>query len=458
MNAPHAPDGPTAADTAAARRGSDRVVVTAGAPLRGSVRTPGDKSISHRALLLGAMADGRSTLQGLSDGDDVARTRAAVAALGAGVQETPDGTVSVEGGPGRLRTAGTPIDCGNSGTGLRLLAGLVAGLAGTTVLTGDASLSGRPMDRIAEPLRQMGATVSGAGPRTCPPLSIGGGSLRAITYTLPVASSQVKSCILLAGVQATGETVVREPVATRAHTEELLDAMGADLTVRPLADGAGREIRLRPGPLRPLNLSIPGDPSQAAFWVVAACVVPGSACTVENVYAGPARTGFVGVLRRMGAVVDERPSGSPHIADLLAASGRLSATTVDATEIPSLDEVPILAVAAARAAGTTVFRGVAELRVKEVDRFAATIELVRSFGADAEADGDDLVVHGVGPGGTLRGGHFHSRGDHRMAMAAVVAAAAAAAGSTSEIEGMDAVVTSYPAFLRDFAALGGAAA
>ncbi|HVX21887.1 MAG TPA: 3-phosphoshikimate 1-carboxyvinyltransferase [Acidimicrobiales bacterium] len=418
--------------------------VTGGGPLRGTVRTPGDKSISHRALLLGAVADGVSVVRGLSDGDDVAHTLAAVRQLGATV--TVDGdTVTVTGG--HLHPAALPVDCGNSGTGMRLLAGLVAGLDGSTTLFGDASLSSRPMDRIAVPLAAMGATVAGQGDRCRPPITVTGGHLRGIDWTPPVASAQVKSAVLLAGLSAAGETVVREAVPTRAHTEELLADAGADITVT--ADGAGgRVVRLRPSALKPLDLVVPGDPSQAAFWVVAGCVVPGSEVAVQTVYAGPERIGFVGVLQRMGgqvALVDRQGT----TATVTARYGPLQGTVVDAAEIPSLDEVPVLAVAAAVADGVTVFRDVGELRVKESDRLAAVAGLVRAFGAGAEITGDDLVVQGVP---RLAHGRSRSLGDHRMAMAAAVAGLAA---GQAEVDDVDCVATSYPAFLDDLVALGG---
>lgn len=430
------------------------VLVHGDGPLRGRVRAPGDKSISHRALLLGALAEGRSSIRGLSEGDDVLRTRRAVEAMGAGVGGDPTGTVTVEGGRARLHPPAHPIDCGNSGTGMRLLAGLVAGLPWTTVLVGDESLSARPMDRVAAPLRKMGAEVAGRGERCLPPLTVTGGRLQGIDWSPPIASAQVKSAVLLAGLTAGGETVVHEAVATRAHTEELLAMAGADVEVE-VEEGAGRTVRLRASDLRPFELQVPGDPSQAAFWVVAACLVPGSEVTVTGVYGGPGRSGFLEVLRRMGARVEAVAAGH-GVVDLHAASSRLRGTTVGAAEIPSLDEVPVLAVAAAAAEGVTEFRDVGELRVKESDRLAAVAALVRSLGAGAEVLGDDLRVEGVGPDGHLAHTGSTSGGDHRMAMAAAVAALAAGPGS-SELRGFSVVATSYPDFLDHLRALGGRA-
>lgn len=456
-------------------RPSPRMVRIQGASaLEGDVQVPGDKSISHRALLVGALAEGTSLIRGLSDGDDVRRTLRAVAALGAQVHD--DGSVvTVTGGRSCLRAPDAPIDCGNSGTGMRLLAGLVAGLEGETVLIGDSSLSARPMDRIAAPLAAMGAAVTGsgagsgtgpgAGTHCLPPLTVKGGHLHGVTWTPEVASAQVKSAVLFAGLWAEGETVVHEPVRTRAHTEELLAEAGATVAVSD--EGAGRKVRLRASMLAPLDITVPGDPSQAAFWVVAACVVPGSALTVRDVYAGPERTGFVDVLARMGALVgvsDARTGAggttTTPVADISARFGPLSGTVVLAAEIPSLDEVPALAVAAACATGTTRFVGMGELRVKETDRLAAVARLVEALGTTATVEGDDLSIVGRGSAGggagTLRHLTFDSGGDHRMAMAAAIGALAAGEGE-SRIDGFDCVATSYPGFLEDLRRLGGRA-
>jgi len=432
-----------------------RVRFRGGHRLTGTVRVPGDKSISHRALLIGALAEGTTVVRGLSDGDDVMHTVTAVSALGAGITKD-GGEVRVAGGRQRLHPPAAEIYFGNSGTGLRLTAGLVSGVRGRTVLSGDASLSARPMDRIADPLRAMGALVEGRGERCLPPLTVTGGPLKGIDWHTPMASAQVKSAILLAGVSATGETVVREEVATRAHTEEMLAEAGADITVE--REGAGRVVRIQASRLEPLDIDIPGDPSQAAFWLVAACLVPGSTVLVKHVYAGGERIGFVGVLQRMGATVSVHPGSANHkVADLAARSSLLTGTVVKASEIPSLDEVPVLAVAASAAQGTTVFEDVGELRVKESDRLAAVAALVRSIGGRAEVVGDELRVHGIGRGARLSHGRSRSGGDHRMAMAAAVAALAAGEGE-SEVEGFECVRTSYPGFLDDLAFLAGPAA
>jgi 3-phosphoshikimate 1-carboxyvinyltransferase len=429
--------------------GSDDVhVVRGGSPLTGTISVPGDKSISHRALLLAALAEGTSAIHGLSPGEDVARTLSAVAALGAEVG-TDGASITVHGGRSRLHAPAAPLDLGNSGTGMRLLAGMVATLPGTTTLTGDQSLRSRPMDRVAEPLSRMGAEVTGQGPTCLPPLEVSGGPLVGIEYTPPMASAQVKSAILLAGIAADGETVVHEPVATRAHTEEMLAAAGADIDFRRV--GGGREIRVRRSTLAAGTYTVPGDPSQAAFWVVAGTMVPGSLVTVSGIQLGIERLGFLGVLRRMGATIEMDEAGS-LTGSVTSYTCALHGTVIEAAEIPALDEVPILAVAAATALGTTRFKDVGELRVKESDRLAGVAELVRAFGADAAVDGDDLVVEGSGA--PLRPARIDARGDHRMAMAAAVAGSAcpASAGETT-ITGWGAVATSYPGFADTLAHL-----
>ena len=435
----------------------DTVFVSGGVPLGGELEVPGDKSVSHRALLIGALAEGTTLVRGLSDGDDVRRTLDAVRALGAEVHDDGE-VVTVTGGRSVLRAPSAPIDCGNSGTGMRLLAGLVAGIEGETVLAGDASLSDRPMDRIASPLSAMGAAVTGRGPRCLPPLTVKGGALRGVTWTPEVASAQVKSAVLLAGLNAWGETVVHERVRTRPHTEELLSLAGADLEV--VEEGEGATVHLRgPAMLRPLDLVVPGDPSQAAFWVVAACVVAKSALRVRHVYAGRSRTGYLAVLSRMGAAIEVEeggPGGGLVTADVSARTSALAGTVVEAGEIPSLDEVPVLAVAAACAQGTTRFVGMGELRVKESDRLEGTARLLAAIGAGARIEGDDLVVEGAGSAAGLSHFRFDSEGDHRMAMAAAVAALAAGPGE-SEIDGFGGVATSYPAFLTDLRHVGGSA-
>jgi 3-phosphoshikimate 1-carboxyvinyltransferase len=385
----------------------------------------------------------------LSTGQDVRHTLAAIRAFGADVSPLAVSSapaVVVDGGPERLREPVGVINVGNSGTGIRLLAGWAAALDGLTVLCGDDSIARRPMDRVADPLRRMGARIDGREGGRLPPLTIRGGALRGIDYSPPVASAQVKGAVLLAGLGADGPTTVHEATPTRQHTEELLRLCGADMEVRPGA------VTVRASPLRPFELDIPGDPSQAAFWVVAACITPGSDLRVDHVYVGPGRAGFVDVLRRMGAavaVVDENPG--TLTASITAAYGPLHATEVGGVEVSSLiDEIPVLAVAAAHAEGTTTFADAAELRVKESDRVASMVAALTAVGVDAESRPDGLVVHGRGggPGGGAVGGTVASAGDHRVAMALAVTGLAARA--PVRIAGWDAVLTSYPGFEEDY--------
>ncbi len=425
--------------------------------VRGRIRVPGDKSISHRALLLAARAEGRSRLHGLSGGDDVACTLAAIRAFGAEVEEDRHDShaILVDGGRARLHEPEVPIDVGNSGTAIRLLAGWATAVPGLTVLHGDSSIGRRPMDRVVEPLRQMGTLIYGRQGGRFPPLAISGGGLHGIDYRPPVASAQVKGAVLLAGLAAEGETTVREDTPTRQHSEELLRLCGADIRVAADTDvgsGAGSPgtaVTVRPSTLHPFHLDVPGDPSQAAFWVVAACVTPGSEVIIDHVYVGPGRAGFLAVLERMGAdlrVTDLDPA--TRTATIAARYGPLSATHVGGAEIPSLiDEIPVLAVAAATARGTTTFADAAELKVKESDRISTMVDALAAVGVKAEGRPDGLVVHGR-DGRPLSGGAVASAGDHRVAMS--LAAAAPAAAAPIQVAGWEAVATSYPSFEEDY--------
>jgi 3-phosphoshikimate 1-carboxyvinyltransferase len=422
-------------------RRSRLVVLPPQRPLTGRLRVPGDKSISHRAVLLAAMVTGRSELRGLSDGLDVRRTLGAVMDCGGRVTASA-GRVTIEGGRGPLHEPPGVIDVGNSGTSIRLLAGWSAGMPWLTVLQGDASIARRPMDRVAMPLRAMGAQVDGRDNGRLPPLVVRGGQLVGIDYELPVASAQVKGAILLAGLAAATPTTVREAAPTRAHTEELLARCGADVAVRPGV------VTLRPSRLEslsPLELEVPGDPSQAAFWVVAACIVPGSELVVERVYVGQARAGFLDVLRRMGAdIVLEDEDRVEHTAAIRVRSSQLHGTSVGGVDVPGLiDEIPVLAVAAALADGVTTFGDAAELAVKESDRVASIVAGLRALGVKAEPRPDGLLVEGSA-GRPLSGGSVDSCDDHRIAMAMAIAGLTAT-GETS-IDGWQAVATSYPGF------------
>ncbi len=417
----------------------------AGRALRGHLRAPGDKSVSHRALLIAGLAEGRSRVRGLSDGEDVRHTREAVAALVA-VVELSGREVVVEGGRDKLHEPEAVIDVGNSGTGIRLLAGVAAGLDGITVLQGDSSIARRPMDRVAVPLRAMGASVDGRRGGSLPPLVVRGGHLHGTEYRPPVPSAQVKSALLFAGLSAQGETTVVEEVGTRAHTEEMLAAAGAAISVS--RQGTGATVRLAPGPLSPGEIEVPADPSQAAFWVVAACVTPGSELVLEDVYVGHGRAGFLEVLTRMGADIelsDEDPAR--RTANIRARYSQLEGTDVRGSEVPSLiDEIPVLAVAAAMAEGPTTFADAAELRVKETDRVETTVAMLRALGVAAEPAADGLTVVGGG-GRPLAGGTTGSGGDHRIAMASAVAALVCSAPVT--VRGWASTTTSYPAFAKD---------
>ncbi len=432
--------GPTARDVAR---------ILGSGPLTGRVRVPGDKSISHRALIFAALAEGRSEIVGLSRGDDVVRTAAALAALGAEVDARRWDHVVVDGGVSRLREAERPIDVGNSGTGLRLLAGVASRLPFLTVLLGDASIHRRPMGRIVEPLREMGAVIDGRDGGRLAPLVVRGGELQGIDFTPPVPSAQVKSAVLLAGLGASGPTTVRERFATRRHTEEMLELAGAPAEVAE--QGGDHVVRVRGDTeLAPFSIDVPGDPSQAAFLVVAALVVPGSEVVVEQVYVGPGRAGFVDVLLRMGADI-ELVRRDATTADLVVRHSDLHATEVRGAEVPDcIDEIPVLAVAACFARGTTVFADAAELRVKESDRIATTTSELRRIGGDVEATEDGMVVRG---GGIEPRGTVHSHGDHRIAMALAVAGLAGGPGSELDVDGFAAVETSWPGFLDTIAAL-----
>jgi 3-phosphoshikimate 1-carboxyvinyltransferase len=359
-----------------------------------------------------------------------------MAACGAGVSETGD-TIVIEGGA--LHEPTSVLDVGNSGTGIRLLAGWAASRPWLTVLAGDESVARRPMERVVAPLREMGATIDGRDGGRWPPLVIRGGDLRGIDFRPPVASAQVKGAILLAGLAASGSTTVREDVPTRMHTEELLSLFGADITVAPGVS------TVRPSSLHPVDLDVPGDPSQAAFWVVAGCIVSGSDVSVEDVYVGPGRADFLDVLQRMGARITT--VGDSRTATIRAQHGPLIATTVSGAEVPGLiDEIPILAVAAAFADGTTVFRDAAELRVKESDRIATVVAALTGLGVSVEPRPDGLVVHGR-PGQALAGGAVDAHGDHRIAMA--MAIAGLNSRGPVDIAGWESVATSYPTFQED---------
>jgi len=433
-----------------------RIRITGGAPLRGAVAVPGDKSISHRALILAAIADGRSRLEGVPAAGDVDRTIAGLRALGVGIERHGPAVV-VEGvGLRGLRAAASPIDCGNSGTTLRLFAGLLAGRPFQSELRGDASLCARPMRRIVDPLRRMGAGIEGvldAGGEIHAPLRVGGGRLEAVHHDLPVASAQVKSALLLAGLRARGTTSLTEPGQSRDHTERLLARMGAP--VRLEAGRLGVDTSEWNGRLTPLQCSVPGDVSSAAFLCVGGVALPGSVITIRSVGLNPTRTGFLDVLVAMGAGIRVEPSpehDEPR-GDLVVRASTLAGTEVRGSlALRSLDEIPVLAVAATRAHGVTTFGDLAELRVKESDRIAAMTASLRAMGAGVVERGDGLTVRGPA---SLHGTSLaldQIRRDHRVFMSLAIASLCAS-GSTW-LEGPDTAEVSFPGFVSTLRDLG----
>jgi 3-phosphoshikimate 1-carboxyvinyltransferase len=405
--------------------------------IRGHFRLPGDKSISHRAALFGALADGATRVHNYSSAADCGSTLECLRALGVRLHRE-GGEVTVEGqGPEAWKPPAGDLDAGNSGTTLRLLAGALAGRPFRTVLTGDESLRRRPVERVAAPLRAMGATATTTDGR--PPLTIEGGGLRGLTWESPVASAQVKTAVLLAGLQAEGVTTVREPAPSRDHTERMLPVFGAPVERGELTATVRGGTRLRAA-----EITVPGDASSAAFLVVAALVLPDSEVRLDGVLLSPTRTAFLEILRTMGGRVETRlESTDPEpVGSIVASSSTLRGTTVDPAVVASLiDEVPALAVAACRAEGTFTLTDARELRVKESDRIATVVEGLGRLGARVRELPDGLVVEGGAP---LRGARVRSHGDHRIAMA--LAVAALAADGPTEIDGADCVNVSFPEF------------
>ncbi|MCA1652607.1 MAG: 3-phosphoshikimate 1-carboxyvinyltransferase [Sphingomicrobium sp.] len=427
----------------------DRMTASRSGALTGLIEVPGDKSMSHRALVLGGLANGETRISGLLESDDVLRTAAAVAALGAEIERLGPGKWRVAGGEWRSPSA--PIDCGNSGTGARLLMGAAAGFPIEVTFSGDASLSGRPMSRVLDPLRRMGAWVeAGEGDRL--PVTIRGGGLNGINFVNEKASAQVKSAILFAGLRAEGEVEVVEPVPSRDHSENMLRAFGCDVRIEEGTIRLGENRRLSA-----VDVAIPGDPSSAAFPLVAALICAGSEIVTRGVMLNPLRTGLLICLQEMGAdiqLTNQRRVGGEVVADIVARSSHLSAIEVPASRAPSMiDEYPVLAIAAASASGRSVMHGLAELRVKESDRLAAIVAGLRACGVEAWADGDSLIVEGSG--GSPRGGAtIDANHDHRIAMSFLVL------GLTSEapvtIVGAVTIASSFPGFAASMRLLGAA--
>lgn len=411
-------------------------------PLRGTVAVPGDKSISHRAVMLGALADGETVIEHFLPGEDCLSTIDCFKKLGVEITGPEDGVVRVLGrGLDSLTEPADVLDAGNSGTTMRLILGILAGQPFFSVITGDASLRRRPMARVARPLSLMGGWIEGRHNGNLAPLAVRGGGLKPIEYTSPVASAQVKSAVLLAGLFAGGETVVTEPHCSRDHTERMLRYFGADVKV------SGSTVRVKGRPrLTGRKVSVPGDISSAAFLMVAASAVPGSDLTLTGVGINPTRSGIIDVLKNMGAGIElqnPREEGGEPVADIrVRYTGKLSGVPVGGEMIPRLiDEVPVLVVAAALAEGKTEIRDAAELKVKESNRIATVAGLLTGFGADVEELPDGLLVRGGRP---LRGCACESHGDHRIAMAAAVAGLLAE-GETV-VRGAGCIDVSFPGF------------
>ena len=421
-----------------------------GAPLRGTIRVPGDKSISHRSIMLGALAVGETRVTGLLEGEDVLATAAAMRAMGAEVERTGSGEWRVHGvGVGALLQPGQALDMGNSGTSTRLLMGLIASHGITASFIGDASLSKRPMGRVIEPLSRMGADFTASPGGTLPLMLRGACPAVPIEYRLPVASAQVKSAVLLAGLNTPGVTTVIEPIPTRDHSERMLRGFGAELTVDVESNGT-RVIRIRgEADLKPQVIEVPGDPSSAAFFMVAALVVPGSDLIIENVGLNPTRAGLVEVLRAMGGSIEElnaREVGGEPVADLRVRHSQLKGIAVDPALAPSMiDEFPVLFVAAALAEGTTVTTGLDELRVKESDRLSVMAEALSAAGVRLWEQEDGLTIEGTG-GDPLPGtaSAIATHLDHRIAMSMAVAGLASRAGV--EVDDTRPIATSFPQF------------
>jgi 3-phosphoshikimate 1-carboxyvinyltransferase len=453
--------------TTAPGSATDVARVRTAARLRGELRVPGDKSVSHRALMLAALADGESLIAGAGDGADVRSTAGIVAALGAQVERLLEagptvGYRVVSPGADGLVEPEAILDCGNSGTSLRLITGVLAGLPMTTILDGDASLRRRPVARIIEPLRRMGAVLFARRNDSLPPLTVVGRTpLRAIDFETPVPSAQVKSAVLLAGLRADGRTTVRESVATRDHTERMLRARGVPVT-RADMPGSGVAWTVEGGAaVRAVQERVPGDVSAAAFWLVASAIHPDAELTLRDVGVNPTRRAIIDTLRAMGADIDERRAGpggatsgaeadaddgvGEPLATLVVRSSTLRGIDLGPADVAAaIDEIPILCLAAAFAVGTTVIRGAGELRHKESDRIAGIVGGLSALGADIEVDGDDITIRGGRP---LRGAETDSLDDHRLAMTFAIAGLVAS-GQTSIGRPASAAI-SYPGFFDD---------
>ena len=424
-----------------------RLIIEGGGRLRGRVRVPGDKSISHRALMLGAIAEGVTEVEGFLEGEDTLATLAAFRSLGVAVEHAGPGRLRIEGrGLHGLQAPPGPLDLGNSGTSMRLLAGLLAGQTFDTLLTGDASLTRRPMRRVITPLERMGGAISCTSEGTAPLVIRGGRSLRGIDYALPIASAQVKSAVLLSGLYAEGSTRLREPAGSRDHTERMLRRFGATIATE------GGVVRLAPGtPLLATRVYVPADLSSAAFFLVGAAMSPGSDLVIEHVGVNPTRTGVLDLLRLMGADIEVSEvhssswadEGGEPVADVRVRGGALRGVEIPERLVPlAIDEFPALFIAAAAARGETVLSGAEELRHKESDRIETMARGLRTLGIEARPTADGIVIRG----GALQGGVVDSASDHRVAMA--FAMAGLAVHGSIEVADCDNIPTSFPGFVE----------
>lgn len=416
-----------------------------GGQLSGTLRVPGDKSISHRSIMLGSLAEGVTEVSGFLEGEDALATLNAFRAMGVKIDGPDNGKVIIHGvGLKGLKAPEGDLDVGNSGTSMRLLAGILAGQSFTTTLTGDESLSKRPMERVAVPLRLMGVDVSTqAG--GLPPMTIRGkGLVEAIHYDLPMASAQVKSCVLLAGLYANGKTSTKEPAPTRDHTERMLNGFGYPVTVK----GATASLQ-GGGRLQACAIDVPADISSAAFFMVAAAIAPGSDITLSHVGINPTRIGVINILRAMGtdiSVNNQREVGGEPVADIRVRYAPLHGIVIDEDQVPlAIDEFPALFIAAACAQGTTVLTGAEELRVKESDRIQVMVDGMKSLGVDAVGTEDGAIIKGSGSSKVFSGGRINSHHDHRIAMAFTIASLRAS--DAISIEECDNVATSFPNFV-----------
>lgn len=420
-----------------------KIVVRPAISIKGEITVPGDKSISHRAVMLGSLGDGRTEIMGILESEDTLRTIEAFRLMGVDIEKTGNGTLSILGrGLDGLEEPSDVIDAGNSGTTVRILSGLLSGQRFFSSITGDASLRTRPMARVVEPLKMMGAQIWGREEGRLIPLAINGGGLSSIDYESSISSAQVKSAILFAALYADGSTTVTEPIKSRDHTERMLSVFGADIKVE------GTRVMVVPGRrLSGQTITIPGDISSASFFIVASTILSDSTLTIKNVGLNPTRTGIISLLKRMGAKIDiinERDKGGEPTGDIIVRSAQLKGIEIGPADIPwMIDEIPILCVAASLAEGQTVIRGAEELRVKESDRIAVMTEELTKLGVRIEEKRDGMVINGAGG---FKGASCDSHGDHRVAMALTIAGLKAS--EDSAIENSECIDTSFPGFVE----------